>query len=119
MRFTAWYAILIGAMMFAQWGFFLGAGLVPELETEPYRIWFHLAAEAVTAAALIASGMGLLQGQPWARPAALLALGMLIYTVIQSPGYFAQQGEWGMVAMFAVVMVLALASVRQLLRSVR
>ena len=44
-------------------------------------------------------------------PAVLqLAVGMLLYTVIVSPGYFAEKGEWAYVGMFAVVLALALVS---------
>jgi hypothetical protein len=35
---------------------------------------------------------------------------MLLYTAIVSPGYFAQKGEWAMVVMFAVILILAALS---------
>jgi hypothetical protein len=116
MKFVAWYTVAVGVMMLGQWGFFLGAGLVPELQTEPFRIAFHLAAEGLTALALLVSGVGLLRGQPWAREAALIALGMLIYTAIVSPGYFAQQGQWAFVVMFGALLALTLVSVALLMR---
>ena len=83
---------------------------MPELKTEPFRIAFHLAGEFLTAVALIAGGLGLLCGAPWGRPMYLVSLGMLLYTVIVSPGYFCQRREWPMVGMFAVLLVLALVS---------
>jgi peptidoglycan/LPS O-acetylase OafA/YrhL len=108
-RATALFAIAVGAMMFAQWAFFLGAGEVTELDTEPIRISFHLAAEFLTAAALVVAGVGLTKGKTWAFPALMLALGMLSYTIVVSPGYFAQDGEYIFVAMFAVLWILTLA----------
>jgi hypothetical protein len=36
---------------------------------------------------------------------------MLVYSVIASPGYFAQQGQWALVAMFAVLLILSVISV--------
>ena len=45
-----------------------------------------------------------------------MALGMLLYTVIVSPGYFAQLGQWAMVAVFALLLVLAFLSIRLLTR---
>jgi len=119
MKFTAWYSIIVGFLMLAQWGFFLGAGQVPEVQTAPIALAFHLAAEAATALVLIASGWALLRDKTWSRTAAFVALGMLTYTVIVSPGYFAQQGVWALVVMFAVLLGLALASVRLLARSRR
>jgi hypothetical protein len=111
MIFAAIYAIVVGAGMIGQWLFFLATGQVPELVTEPLRIRFHLAAEFATALALLAGGLALLTGQAWGRWFYLLAMGMLLYTVIVSPGYFAQKGQWAFVGMFAVVLLLALVSI--------
>lgn len=116
MKFAGWYSIIVGLLMLAQWGFFLAAGQVPELRTEPVRIAFHLAAEGATAAALVVSGIGLIRRLAWGRTAAFVALGMLIYTTIVSPGYFAQQGAWLLVVMFGALLVMALAGLRQLAR---
>ncbi|MEZ5125114.1 MAG: hypothetical protein R2826_02540 [Thermoleophilia bacterium] len=111
MKFAAWSSLVIGALMLAQWTFFVAAGQVPELQTEPYRIAFHLAAEAVTAVALIVAGVMLFRSARGAARLALVANGMLVYTAIVSPGYFAQQGQWALVGMFAVVLVLAVGSI--------
>lgn len=91
-----------------QWLFFLATGNVPELETEPLAIGFHLVAELATAVALILAGIGLLRRASRALPVTLLALGMLLYTVINSAGYFAEQGVWIMVGMFGVLLILTL-----------
>jgi len=88
---------------------------VPELETEPLRIRFHIAAEFVTAIALVTGSVGLLTGQSWSQQLYLIAIGMLFYTVIVSPGYYAEKGEWPFVGMFAVILILALASLAQII----
>ncbi len=116
MKFTAWFAILVGILMIAQWSFFLASGSVPEVQSEPIRLAFHLAAELVTAICLIGAGGAILRAKPWGRAFMLAALGMLVYTVIISPGYFAQQGQWLLVSMFAVLLVLAIGSMRGLLK---
>jgi hypothetical protein len=110
MKFAGIFGIFVGVMMVAQWAFFLAAGQVPELQTEPYRIAFHLAAELVTAAGLIVSGVALLRNLSWGTAAYLFFAGMLAYSVIVSPGYFAQQGQWALVIMFAVLLVLAVVT---------
>jgi hypothetical protein len=117
MKFTGWYSIMVGFLMLAQWGFFLSAGQVPEVKTAPIALGFHLAAEAITALGLILSGIGLLSKTRWGKQLSLASLGMLLYTVIVSPGYFAQQGAWPLVGMFAVLLILAVTSVRTLSRS--
>lgn len=62
MRHSAWYSILLGLLMFGQWGFFLAMGAVPEVRTEPIRVAFHLAAEFATAFSLLTGGIALLRG---------------------------------------------------------
>lgn len=115
LQWAAGFGLVVGTLMLGQWVFFLLAGRVPELVTEPFRIGFHLAGEALTALALMVGGLGVLRAAPWGRPALLLALGMLIYSVIVSPGYFAQQGQWALVAMFAVLLALAVVCLAVLL----
>jgi hypothetical protein len=69
-----------------------------------------MAAEFLTALSLGLGGAGLLLGWEaslWLFP---MAIGMLIYTALISPGYFAQKGQWGFVWMFAFVIILALVS---------
>ena len=61
--------------------------------------------------ALIAAGVLLLRGHRLASTLAFVANGMLLYTVIVSPGYFAQLGQWPLVGMFAVLLALALVSI--------
>ena len=106
MTFPAFYAIVVGLLIFGQWAFFLITRQVPELKTERVRVLFHIADEFLTAAVLIASGIGLLAQQSWATAIYPVALGMLLYTIIVSSGYFAQKRVWPMVIMFAVLLAL-------------
>jgi hypothetical protein len=108
MIFASLYAIAVGIGMIGQWSVSLATGRVPELRSEPFRIGFHLAGEFLTAIALIAGGLGLWAGNTWGQPTYLVAVGMLLYTVVVSPGYFAQRREWSMVGVFAALLVLAL-----------
>lgn len=111
-RLGAAYAATVGTFMLGFWAVLYVTGEIPELSTAPYEIGYHLAAELLTALALLAAGAGVLAGR--ALPARLypVALGMLLYTVINSAGYYAQLGELPMVGMFTaltVATVLALA----------
>ena len=113
-RLPILFGLLCGFGMLAQWAMFILTGQVPELQTEPYRIAFHLAAEGITALGLIASSILLLQKKKVAKKLYTISSGMLLYSVIVSPGYFAQLGQWGFVVMFAVVLGLAILSLFQL-----
>ena len=110
MVFPAAFAIITGLGMIAMWVVSYVSKQIPELESEPIRIKFHLAAEFSTAILLIIAGAGLFTQQEWATSVYLIAMGMLFYTVIVSPGYFAQKGQWGYVVMFGLIFILALIS---------
>jgi hypothetical protein len=113
-RFVASFCLFVGSMMAIQWLFFLLSGSVPELVSAPLAIAFHLAAEGSTAVLLIVAGSALWGQRHWALPATLLALGMLIYAMVNSAGYFAQQSQWGMVAMFGLLLLVTLFCIRTL-----
>jgi hypothetical protein len=117
MKFAGWYGIVVGLLMLGMWSFFLANGQVPELQTEPIRIYFHLAAEFTTAIGLLFGGLVLLRKLAWSRSFYFLPAGMALYSLVVSPGYYAQQGQWGFVVMFAILIVLTLVSVIQVARS--
>lgn len=104
---AAIFSFVVGISMILMWMMFYFTGSIPELESEQARIAMHLLAEFATALALIIAGWGLLQAKAWAVNVYLLATGALLYTLIQSPGYFVQTGEPVFVLMFAVLIILA------------
>jgi hypothetical protein len=65
MKFSGFFAISVGIMMFAQWAFFLATGQVPDLNCEPWRIGLHQAAEFITAAGLVIGGVGIIRRTSW------------------------------------------------------
>jgi hypothetical protein len=111
MTLAAVYAIIVGLGMIAQWSISHATGKIPELRTEPIRIRFHIAGEMATALSLVAGGIGLLASQGWASSLYLVAMGMLFYTAVVSPGYFAQKGKWTWLAVFAVLITLGVLGV--------
>lgn len=117
MTFPAIFAIIVGTAMIVQWSLSYLSKQIPELKTEPIRIVFHLAGELATAVVLIVSGVGLLSGQTWAAPLFLVAAGMLFYTAIVSPGYFAQRGQWVWVLIFGVMIVVGIFAVLKVLNT--
>jgi hypothetical protein len=57
-----------------------------------------------------------LRSKPWGNKALLVALAMTMYSEINSPGYFAQLGQWALVAMFGVLLLGATISVMLILK---
>jgi hypothetical protein len=109
--FAPFFAVLVGVAMIGQWMRSYLTGQIPELEQEPIRIYFHLVAESITAMCLISGGFGLWLNSSWGKSLYLIAMGMLFYTAIVSPGYFAQQGDWKWLGIFSSLIVMGLVSV--------
>jgi len=105
------FALTVGLGMIGQWTMSFITKQIPELKTEPIRIWFHIAGEMITSLALILSGIGLTAGWPWAPVLYLVASGMLLYTAIVSPGYFAQQGKWIWAGIFTILILVSVFSI--------
>ena len=117
MKFPAWYGISVGILIILQWIFFLVSGSVPELRTAPWEIGHHISAEMLLALGLLTGGIATLKSLRWGEQVLLVALGMAIYSEINSPGYFAQLGQWALVAMFALLLFGAVWAVMMLLKS--
>lgn len=110
MRIVKWaalYCILIGISMIGVWTMLYLNNEIPELATTPIAIGMHITAEIVTGVLLIVGGLGLILQKTWGFQMYMFSMGMLVYTLIQSPGYYAQKGEYAFVAMFAVCIILA------------
>ena len=116
MLFASVYGIIVGIAMIAQWTSAIVRDRIPRPGDDPvsgrgiFDMIFHWTAEFITAFILIAGGIGLLLERSWGMTVYLIAMGMLIYTVLNSPGFFAQQRKWPMVGIFAVILILAIVS---------
>jgi hypothetical protein len=106
---SAWFAIAVGVLMSMWWTLDVRSGALRRPDRQPIEIGLHLTAELATAVLLVAGGIVALTGGP--TVVLTLALGMLLYTVIQSPGYFWARREWAPVVMFAVLGVATVAAV--------
>jgi hypothetical protein len=96
------YSITMGVAMLAVWSAFWALGAIPEMMSRPWEIAMHLTAEFTTAGLLITSGIALLVGARWAVRVNVFASGMLVYSLIQSPGYYLQNNAMLFVLLLAV-----------------
>ncbi|MBN2557394.1 MAG: hypothetical protein JXB33_01425 [Clostridia bacterium] len=106
-RFCSFFALIAGLLMIFMWLFFIFAGMVPEFAVRPAEITLHLIAEFTTALALAASGILMLRKHLSARWLFPFSTGMLMYTIIVSPGYYIQSGDYIFVLMFGILIVLS------------
>lgn len=116
MIFAAAYAISVGVLMLVQWALTAARDRIPD-PTEALsgrgrrELVFHWVAESLTSISLVTAGIALLLQRTWAPRIYMLAMGMLVYTVINSAGYFAQRREWPMVAVFGALLAFAVAGI--------
>jgi hypothetical protein len=103
-RFVAWFQVVVGVAVVVLWVGLLTTGQVPEVTEGRVDIWFHIVAELVMAGLLISAGAALLRRAQHAALLSALALGWLAYSAVNSPGYYAQTGEWAAVGMFGLVL---------------
>ncbi len=82
--------ILLGLAIIIYWVNFVARGNLPQglwtVEDGSY-IAYHLAAEGLISLLAVVGGFGLLAGQGWGMATALVALGGLLYTSVNSLGY--------------------------------
>lgn len=107
-KIAAIYAIIIGIAMIGMWITFLVTEQVPEVTTAPVKITYHLIAEFLTAILLLIGGFGLYTNRGWGFHLYLISMGMLLYTVIVSAGYYGNLGDMAMVGMFTVFQILTI-----------
>jgi len=110
---VAWYAVVVGLLMTGWWAIDLRAGALDRPDRTRAELGLHLVAEFLTAAALLVGGVLVLVRAT--TGVVLVALGMLLYTVIQSPGYFLARREREPAVMFAVLVVTTLVAIGVLL----
>jgi hypothetical protein len=116
MRFVKISSIVFGLLMLIQWLFFLASRNVPELQSAPVEISFHLAIEFITAILLIFTGFSLQAPNRRDYVVSAFAQGMLAYTVVNSAGHFAQNGQYAFMAMFAILLIIAVRNLFVLYR---
>ena len=111
MRFAvASYCVVVAVLMALWWGLDIRKGaLTRGGDRSRVEIGLHLTAEFATAMFLVIGGIALARGGT--RSLSLVGLGMLLYTIIQSPGYFLARHELPPVLMFGVLAALTVAAI--------
>ena len=84
---------------------------IPELKNEPVAIGFHISAETTMGILSLLSGIFLLIGLSWAPYFFVLAMGLVIYAVINSAGYYGQRKQWPFVIMFGIILIASVSLV--------
>jgi hypothetical protein len=107
---VAAYAIVVGILILDLWAVLYVRKAIPELRTAKREIVTHIAAEMTTAIVLLAGGAlnFLSAGSTWIL---LVGMGMLLYSVVNSSGYYWHRKVYAPLTMFAVLGILAVVSI--------
>ena len=103
---AAAFGIAVGVAMLAIWAWLLATGGFPELQATPLSAWVHLLTELATAAVLIAAGLALVARRSWARKAYLVAIGALLFAVVNAVAFYGERGNVPLVVFFIVLALL-------------
>lgn len=104
--------LVAGAGIIGLWTMLLLRRQIPEIEAGDIAIWFHIVAEYLIGVALVVGGLLLLLGDDApTRVFAGAAAGGMVYSTINSPGYYAREGQWGLVAGFGVLTLLGVVAI--------
>lgn len=95
---------IIGIGIIGLWIMLLGTNQVPELETEPIAIVFHIVIECIMGILSILSSIWLFRRRKYYKQLILFTNGLLAYSVVNSSGYYGDRGEVGMIVMFGFIL---------------
>lgn len=110
-KFNYIFAIICGSGIAVMWIILLINGKVPELKTEPYGITTHITAEMLLASALFVSGIMGLRGRKKAEKLILVAFGGLVYSVVNSSGYYIDNPNAGLTIMFGIILFVTIYAI--------
>jgi hypothetical protein len=108
---VAVFALAVAVLVAALWVGSLARGAVPELVSRPREIRFHIAAELAMAALLAVAGLLTLAGVAEAEGLLLVGFGAVLYSIVNSAGYYAERRDPVPLIMFGVLFVLTVAAI--------
>lgn len=104
-RASAIFTIFVGILMMGMWSTLILTNQVPYLDTPQMEIKLHILTEMLTAVMLIIGGVSVLRDYERLINLHYVSQGMLIYSIINSSGYYIDLGELMMAVMFGFLLI--------------
>lgn len=101
-----YYSIFLGISVIAMWMYILLNETIPEGKTE---MSFHLFSEFLMALLCLLSGFLLIKQKPKGQITNATAHAMVIYSLINAIGYYAERNEKSMVLLFIILALLSIS----------
>lgn len=109
--------IVLGIGIIGLWIMLMSTDQVPEFETEPVGIAFHIVIEVMMGVLAILSGCAVLNRWKQRNGLTIFTSGMLAYSVVNSSGYYGDSGQYGMIGVFFLVLLWIIFSTVTLMSS--
>ncbi|MBN2300065.1 MAG: hypothetical protein JXC31_02635 [Acholeplasmataceae bacterium] len=110
-KIIASYMIIVGIGIIGLWIMLFATDQIPELETEPIAIAFHIFIEIAMGIISFIAGLSLLKNYKYQKELIIFANGMICYSVINSSGYYGDLKQYSMILMFFVILLFSLSCV--------
>ena len=102
-KVISYYSIFIGIAVISMWTMILLNQEIPEGRTE---MSFHLISEFLMAILCVLSGLLWLSKRRIGKTLNILAMGMVIYSVLNAAGYYGERDNVPMMVMFSAIFIL-------------
>jgi len=100
--FIGYYNLVLGSSIFLLWILILAGDPLEEGQIE---LTFHLVSEWIMAGLCIGSGFCLVRRYKLGNRVNLAAHSMLIYSLLNAAGYYAERGEGSLAILFIVLLI--------------
>jgi len=107
-KIVSYYSIFVGISVISMWTIILLKQEVPEGKIE---MSYHLFSEFLMAVLCVVSGVLFLLNIRIAKLLNILALGMVIYSVLNAAGYYGEKGDIPMLVMFTILFLITAIAV--------
>jgi hypothetical protein len=112
----ALYSLVLGIAILGVWSVILIHGEIPEGRT---AFSFHLFSEILMALACMTAGILILKRHRFGRGVAIAAHAMVLYSVLNASGYYAQRGERMLPVIFVILFLISTISIIILIKRKR
>jgi phosphotransferase system glucose/maltose/N-acetylglucosamine-specific IIC component len=101
-RIISYYSVFLGISIVAMWILILSSQEIAEGQAE---FSFHLCAEFLMALACMAGGVMFLKNYRFGQGVLTAGHGMVVYSVLNAAGYYAERDGTGFAVMFMVLLL--------------
>lgn len=109
-KYIGIFFLITGLSIIGLWIMLFITNQIPELQTNKVEILFHITIELIMAIFSIYTGFTIIKKHTFYKQMTMFTSGMLIYSIINSSGYYLNLINYPMLILFAIILVLVILS---------